>query len=97
MPQRSETKKDDGTAGSNVGDFSSQAGGRAVLGNSVGKKREEGYCRAPELPALQVYSVKGSAEKQHHVGKQSEVGGKIFKMGEGWSLSLYGDRSKRSK
>lgn len=56
MPQRSETKKDDGTAGSNVGDFSSQAGGRAVLGNSVGKKREEGYCRAPELPALQVYS-----------------------------------------
>lgn len=56
VPQRSETKKEDRTAGYNLGDFNSQAGGRTVLGNSVGKKREEGYCSAPGLPALQVYS-----------------------------------------
>lgn len=56
VPQRSGTKKDDRTAGPNLGDFSSQSGGRAVPGNSVGKEREEGSCRAPGLPALQVYS-----------------------------------------
>lgn len=56
LPQRSGTKKDDRIAGPNLGDFSSQSGGRAVLGNSVGKEREEGSYRAPGLPALQVYS-----------------------------------------
>ena len=52
VPQRSETKKEDRTAGYNLGDFNSQAGGRTVLGNSVGKKREEVIGRSMAIKNL---------------------------------------------
>lgn len=100
VPHKSGTRRDGRAAGPDLGEFSSQAGGKEVLGNSVGKGRE-GKRALAEPEGCQLFrcsqKMKGSEEKQHNVGIRSEAGGKIFKKGEGWSLSLYRDRSKRSK
>lgn len=40
VPHRSGTRRDGRAAGPDLGEFSSQAGGKEVLGNSVGKGRE---------------------------------------------------------
>lgn len=39
VPHRSGTRRDGRVAGPDLGEFSSQAGGKEVLGNSVGKGR----------------------------------------------------------